>query len=254
MVLIYNSDYVLMINNRLLAGTLALVLIAGMSTPAFGQTSFTTGGTSTPSEIFIPQHGSAGASFTGPFNELGGGFESTQQVTGQTFTATTDCLIGVDLFLFEFFGGTSETVTVTIRDVDLFGVVLGTPTIMQVNLNAGTTLQNPDVVHFDFSSIPLVVGQTYGIQFEEPAGDPIFSAGTTFGNPYAGGSAFQSNAEFPDLDIGFVTYCDDVVGGEFLPIDSTALILAGAQTFSWMIPVVLSVLGIGLFVVSRKSE
>jgi len=45
-----------------------------------------------------------------------------------------------------------------------------------------------------------------------------------------------------------------VVGGEFLPIDSTALLLASAQSFSWMIPVVLSVLGIGLFVVSRKSE
>ena len=45
-----------------------------------------------------------------------------------------------------------------------------------------------------------------------------------------------------------------VVGGEFLQIDSTALMLAGLQTFSWMIPVVLSVLGIGLFVVSRKSE
>jgi len=44
------------------------------------------------------------------------------------------------------------------------------------------------------------------------------------------------------------------VGGNIVPIDSTALLLAGAQTFSWMIPVVLSVLGIGLFVVSRKSE
>ena len=44
------------------------------------------------------------------------------------------------------------------------------------------------------------------------------------------------------------------VGGELIPIDATSLLLAGAQTFSWMIPVVLSVLGIGLFVVSRKSE
>jgi len=44
------------------------------------------------------------------------------------------------------------------------------------------------------------------------------------------------------------------VGGEFLPIDSTALMLAGAQTFSWMIPVIVSAIGIGLFVVSRKSE
>ena len=47
---------------------------------------------------------------------------------------------------------------------------------------------------------------------------------------------------------------DEVVGGEIIPIESTSLLLAGAQSFSWMIPVVLSVLGIGLFVVSRKSE
>ena len=47
---------------------------------------------------------------------------------------------------------------------------------------------------------------------------------------------------------------DEVVGGSLLPIDSTALLLASAQSFSWMIPVVLSAIGIGLFVVSRKSE
>jgi len=52
--------------------------------------------------------------------------------------------------------------------------------------------------------------------------------------------------------IAFIS--DDVVGGELLSIDSTALILAGAQSFSWMIPVVLSIVGIGLFVASRKSE
>jgi len=45
-----------------------------------------------------------------------------------------------------------------------------------------------------------------------------------------------------------------VVGGQIIPIDATSLLLAGAQTFSWMIPVVLSGIGIGLFVVSRKAE
>ena len=44
------------------------------------------------------------------------------------------------------------------------------------------------------------------------------------------------------------------VGGEIIPIETTSLILAGAQSFSWMIPLVLSILGIGLFVVSRKSN
>jgi len=45
-----------------------------------------------------------------------------------------------------------------------------------------------------------------------------------------------------------------LVGGELIPIEQTSLLLAGTQSFSWMIPVVLSVIGIGLFVVSRKSE
>ena len=43
-----------------------------------------------------------------------------------------------------------------------------------------------------------------------------------------------------------------VVGGEIIPLETTSLLLAGAQSFSWMIPVILSVLGIGLFVVRRK--
>jgi len=52
---------------------------------------------------------------------------------------------------------------------------------------------------------------------------------------------------------GFAIIVPLMIGGEFLPIDSTALLLAGTQSFSWMIPVILSVLGIGLFVF-RKSE
>jgi len=44
------------------------------------------------------------------------------------------------------------------------------------------------------------------------------------------------------------------VGGELLPIETTSLLLASAQSFSWMIPVILSGIGIGLFVVSRKSK
>jgi len=44
------------------------------------------------------------------------------------------------------------------------------------------------------------------------------------------------------------------VGGTIIPIDTTALLLANIQSFSWMIPLVLSGIAIGLFVVSRKSE
>jgi len=49
-------------------------------------------------------------------------------------------------------------------------------------------------------------------------------------------------------------FFDPLVGGEFIPIETTSLLVANAQSFSWMIPVILSGIGIGLFVVYRKSE
>ena len=68
----------------------------------------------------------------------------------------------------------------------------------------------------------------------------------------SGGSARLSDFDvlFSQIDLT----PPQVIGGELIPIESTSLILAGAQSFSWMIPVILSVVGIGLFVVSRKSE
>jgi len=45
-----------------------------------------------------------------------------------------------------------------------------------------------------------------------------------------------------------------VVGGTFVPIDNTALILAGAQSISmWMIPVVIAGIGIAIFVIKRRN-
>jgi len=68
----------------------------------------------------------------------------------------------------------------------------------------------------------------------------------------SGGSARLSDFDvlFSQIDLT----PPQVIGGEIIPIEQTSLLLAGAKSFSWMIPVVLSVLGIGLFVGSRKSE
>jgi len=45
------------------------------------------------------------------------------------------------------------------------------------------------------------------------------------------------------------------VGGELLAIDTTALLLAGVQSISmWMIPVVISGAGIGMFVIMRSRK
>ncbi len=46
----------------------------------------------------------------------------------------------------------------------------------------------------------------------------------------------------------------EIVGGHGGPIDKTSLLVTGAQlNASWMIPVLVSAIGIGLFVVTRKS-
>jgi len=53
---------------------------------------------------------------------------------------------------------------------------------------------------------------------------------------------------------GSGTTCIEVVGGHGGPIDKTALMVTGAQlNASWMIPLLISAIGIGLFVVTRKS-
>jgi len=57
--------------------------------------------------------------------------------------------------------------------------------------------------------------------------------------------------QWPTIDVPPVPF---PVGGEIIPIETTSLLLANTQSFSWMIPVILSGIGIGLFVVSRKSK
>lgn len=47
---------------------------------------------------------------------------------------------------------------------------------------------------------------------------------------------------------------DNPVGGILLPVEALSLLVVGAQSFSWMIPVVLSGIGIGLFVFRKSSN
>jgi len=45
----------------------------------------------------------------------------------------------------------------------------------------------------------------------------------------------------------------EMIGGELLPIDTTALLLAGMQTnLAWIVPIALSVVGIGVILVKKK--
>ena len=54
--------------------------------------------------------------------------------------------------------------------------------------------------------------------------------------------------------LAFGSSCGQLIGGSMVPMDKTALLLAGAQSISmWMIPVVIAGVSIGIFVVIRKK-
>jgi len=45
-----------------------------------------------------------------------------------------------------------------------------------------------------------------------------------------------------------------LIGGTYIPIDQSALLLAGVQSISmWMIPVLIAGIGIGVFVIKRRK-
>ncbi len=130
----------------------------------------------------------------------------------------------------------------------LGGCIIGTPTA------------------FGFCEIPAAcLSGTFSAAFDACLLPPVCQFGGIF-NPAADACLDPTSNSAPicPVDEPFNSATDlcetqasqtpQVIGGEIIPIDATSLLLANTQSFSWMIPVVLSVLGIGLFVVSRKSE
>jgi len=63
---------------------------------------------------------------------------------------------------------------------------------------------------------------------------------------------FGLNTELVEVLVDTVSFGSTAVGGEFIGIDSTMVLAAGAQyTAAWMIPVIVSAIGIGI-VIARK--
>jgi len=104
----------------------------------------------------------------------------------------------------------------------------------------------PDVQMFDLG----IINPPYPAHYEATASLPNdLPPGEYLGVVWTENSDMAVSAEPFLIRVGSFA-----VGGELLPIDSTSLLVAGAQSFSWMIPLILSGIGIGLFVVSRKSK
>ena len=176
----------------------------------------------------------------------------------QSFIPTKDNLIGVDLFFDGPSGGCpcSESYKLEIREGTFGGTVVGTSGTEQIDF-AGNS--EDEEVHFHFPvTVPLTPGTTYFTKIILTDGPGFYDIVVVDGNAYDDGVAHEQGVEkFEDLF--FRTYFEEpeppVVGGEFLPIDSTALVLAGLQTSAiWMLPVLAGVAGSAFGILYIKSR
>jgi len=225
--------------NSLLAGTLALVLVAGLGmSQAFAQ--------STP-QVQITIDFSSGV-YSGQTNcadpclytEDGFTF-ATPDVADQHFDSPSNPFITfhqggantVDQVVLSQFGG---------QPFDLVSFDIVNPSTCQATGTASVLVES-NLGH----SVNILSGVS---------GTQILNWNNVLSVTFtAGPEDVAASGQPDDVCIDNLIFDDEpTVGGLSLPIETTSLILAGAQSFSWMIPVVLSVLGIGLFVVSRKSK
>ena len=269
--------------DKLLAGTLAIVLIAGLGTPAFADSHITqsNSGPLSSTEIVSMQTAHNIVFDNGGLPVSNAGLTITDvQAGAEDFIIDTDTFItdfhfvsirdpsGLEYRIFSDSGGLpSTTVLASGSAQNIVTSQIGTSDFWEVWFD----LEDPDdpflaeagvlywfSLHSTINNDGAFVQTTTGGFGSFTAHEfPLFSDSWTLRTSHAwfllsGEPADEEQC--PPGTTGTPPDCEPiVVGGEFLPIDSTALLLAGSQSFSWMIPVILSGIGIGLFVF-RKSE
>jgi hypothetical protein len=134
----------------------------------------------------------------------------------QSFTPQQSGLIAVDVFL----GRDGEplavpaTLTVSVREASLTGLVVGSATAV---VPAGTvgSWAAPYVLHFDFSTVStLIPGTRYFLQIQP---DSSYGWVANSGSPYPGGNAFVGASSLDVYDFGFRTYYGAVEPSDTMP-------------------------------------
>ena len=260
--------------SRLLVVTLAIVLVSGIGIPAFAENLSLTdspGPPVSPSEEIAQPSDHDNSIFDGGAPDLVNAFEMTVAVEADDFELSEDqVLTDVHFWACDLdkpaWDGTTLQWWIFADNAGLPGTIVDNGDGVVVNVNPTGRLVAgicPEYeVDFDLDDpVPLTGGVRYwlGLHLTDTF-DTTFeyweNGSPGFGNPGVAsvGGTFDNWQSTAPHRAFFLTGHGDVVGGELLPIESTSLLLASAQSTTWMIPLVLSVLGIGLFVVSRKSE
>jgi len=258
---------VLLKTNRLLAIAVALVLITGFTSPAFAAPSVTGTEVEMPSNTeSVPTPLPLTDEDNVIFDNGRGDFITACGMTAGLIYCADDFVLDANEILtdvhFDGFDFLGPDVVPELRyfihadDGGLPGAIIQSGDAVNEHKEVIST----DVYRYWFDlDIPLLLngGTTFWIAIDRvsDAGDPewVISENPVFGNPVTftddDGLTWQTSLF---LDMNFVLTGQPTVGGELLPIDTSALLLAGAQmNAAWMIPVIVSAIGIGL-VIARK--
>ena len=116
----------------------------------------------------------------------------------------------------------------------------------------------------EFNNINIFIPPSTNIIVDLEAADQSFGVqfGTGFSFEHFMNEIASTGSYEPNYDVmnqirsliakGYGQGC--YVGGEMLPIEASSLILAGAQSTTWLIPVIVSAVGIALVFGTRKSN
>ena len=237
--------YLLLKTGRLLVGTIVLALIVGTS-PAFATDH--DGLTPTADPPTLP---------TASISALANVIDFEACVTGSPSYMEDGALVTP-------LGGTSLLCTTSPNtSIGAIGQLVGSPLVpLRTDLGCTTNMVTADIGDFN-ADADLLFLEAYNIgdglvdsdTFLIPApfvgmitlsvsGPGIVYVLTGANDPSSGGdSVFTDNITFE---------CLRAVGGEFLGVDTTAVLVSGAQyTAAWMIPVIVSGIGIAI-VIARK--
>jgi len=245
--------------NRLLAGTLAIVLITGLGTPAFAQESgfeSNPGAPVNPQGVANPQHGTLDVEtlFSFPRTTFCISILNFANSNAQDYIPGANNIASLDVELRPLQLASVNPITVNVYD--------GSVPITAANNLLGTTstdsgfpaLNTFGTVHFNFATpVPLTPGQPHVIQLVINDGSSDAQWAATGGNPVPGQVECLGVTSINDFL--FATYFGDLVGGELLTIDSTALMLAGLQSSAiWMLPILAGAAGAGAYYIKTRMN
>jgi len=314
-----------MINNRLLAGTLALVLVAGFVSPAFAVSTLygmAHDGDDGPSTLSTIDKTSGVATEVGPVGfERCSGMDFNPQ--DATMYATCERSDGSDeLVLITLNLGTGEGTEVGVIGGHSFGSTIADVSFrnsdseLYAYLESGDGLGTLDITDGSLTELGSTGVDCCGNGIAFSPGDTLFHASNPFGPTInlnsldqvvgtatfllalilpaeAGNDPRISAMDYdPDTDVLYGTFFDDrptvstflvtvdtgtgditvvgettnkmdalafvpmdLVAGEFLLIDSTALMLAGLSSSAiWMIPTLAGIAGAGLYLIKFRTN